>query len=80
MGFTPGAAADRGRLLEVLTIIVEGNELTMVFSQDAAVRLDVDTVEVFVQDMGEPWPTLWRPHHPVEDEPKTDSASEPDSV
>ena len=67
-GFTPGAAADQGRLLEVLTIMAEGSVLTMVFSGGAAVRLEVGEVEAFVQDMGEPWPTMWRPHHPVEDE------------
>ncbi|MCH8918795.1 MAG: DUF2948 family protein [Alphaproteobacteria bacterium] len=67
-GFTPGAAADRGRLLEVLTILAEGDVVTLVFSGGAAVRLSVETVEAFVQDMGEPWPTMWRPHHPVEDE------------
>lgn len=67
-GFTPGAAADRGRLLEVLTIQAEGDVLTLVFSGGAAVRLRVERVEAFVQDMDEPWPTMWRPHHPVEDE------------
>ncbi len=67
-GFTPGAAADRGRLFEVLTILAEGDVLTVIFSGGAAVRLKVDEVEAFVQDMGEPWPTMWRPHHPVEDE------------
>ena len=67
-GFTPGAAADKGRLLEVLTIQAEGDVLTLVFSGGAAVRLCVETVEAFVQDMDEPWPTMWRPHHPVEDE------------
>ena len=67
-GFTPGAPADQGRLLEVLTILAEDGELTLVFSGGAAVRLNVETFEVFVQDMDEPWPTLWRPNHPVEDE------------
>jgi hypothetical protein len=67
-GFTPGAAADQGRLFEVLTILAEDGLLTLVFSGGAAVRLEVGAVEAFVQDMGEPWPTLWRPHHPVDDE------------
>ncbi len=78
MGFAPGVAADQGRLLEVLTIIVEGNEaegqaltneVTVVFSGNTAVKLEVDAIEAFVQDVGEPWPTMWRPRHPVEDEP-----------
>ncbi len=41
----------------------------MVFSGNTAVKLEVNAVEVFVQDLGEPWPTMWRPHHPVENEP-----------
>jgi hypothetical protein len=67
-GFTPGAAADQGRLLQILTILAEGDVLTVVFSGGVAVRLNVETVEAFVQDMGEPWPTMWRPHHPGQDE------------
>ncbi|MDX1484005.1 MAG: DUF2948 family protein [Alphaproteobacteria bacterium] len=67
-GFSPGAAADQGRLLEVLAILVEDGALTVVFSGGAAVKLEVDKVEAFVQDMGEPWPTLWRPRHPMDDE------------
>lgn len=67
-GFEPGAAAEQGRLLEVLTILTEGDALTVVFSGGAAVRLEVREVEAFMQDMDEPWPTLWRPHHPIEDE------------
>jgi hypothetical protein len=67
-GFSPGTSADRGRLLEVLTFLAEDGILTVVFSGGAAVRLHVGEVEAFVQDMGEPWPTMWRPYHPVEDE------------
>lgn len=67
-GFSPGAAAERGRLLEVLTILADGNALTVMFSGGAAVRLEVESVEAFVQDLGEPWPTLWRPRHPIDDE------------
>ena len=79
LGFAPGAAADRGRLLEVLTIVVEdndaANEITMVFSGNTAIKLEVDAVEVFVQDLGEPWPTMWRPHHPVEEGPDQGDAT-----
>ncbi len=80
MGFAPAAAADQGRLLEVLTITVEGDQsegkaLTLVFSGHTAVRLEVDAIEAFIQDLGEPWPTMWRPHHPVDDEPDQDGGA-----
>ncbi|MCZ6884976.1 MAG: DUF2948 family protein [Alphaproteobacteria bacterium] len=84
LGFAPGAAVDQGRLLEVLTIINEdndvANEITMVFSGNTAVKLEVDAVEVFVQDLGEPWPTMWRPHHPVEEGPDQEEGPEPEDA
>ncbi len=72
LGFTPSAEADKGCLLEVLTILADGAVLTLVFSGGVAVKLDVGEVEAFVQDIGEPWPTMWRPHHPVDDEADQD--------
>lgn len=65
-GFTPGAEGERGRLLEVLTILPGEGELTVVFAGGAGVRLEVEKIEAFLQDMGEPWPTLWRPRHPID--------------
>ncbi|HSR55240.1 MAG TPA: DUF2948 family protein [Alphaproteobacteria bacterium] len=66
-GFTPGSEADKGRLLEMLTIMPEDGALTLHFSGGAAVRIEADRIEAFVQDLGDPWPTLWRPRHPIED-------------
>jgi hypothetical protein len=68
-GFTPGSETDAGRLLEVLTILPEEGALTLVFAGGAAVRLEVERIEVFVEDVDEPWPTLWRPHHPFDEGP-----------
>ncbi len=75
-GFTPGSERDAGRLLEVLTILPEEGALTLVFAGGAAVRLEVERIEVFVEDVDEPWPTLWRPQHPVEDGPTEDDEVE----
>jgi hypothetical protein len=30
--------------------------------------LEVDRILCFLDDLGEPWPTRWRPKHPVEEE------------
>jgi hypothetical protein len=58
---------DRGRILELLTIDVEPDAVTLVFSGGAAVRLEGHTITCHLQDLGEPWPTTFRPQHPVSD-------------
>jgi hypothetical protein len=65
-GFTPGAEGEKGRLLEVLTILPDDGELTLIFAGGAAVRLEIEEIDAFLQDVGEPWPTLWRPRHPID--------------
>lgn len=67
-GFSPNEPADAERLMEILTLMYEDGALTVVFAGGAAVRLEVDDIEVVVQDVGEPWPTMWRPSHPLDDE------------
>lgn len=70
-GFTPGVAGDGDTLLEVLTILAEegaegGQVVTLVFAGGAAVRLEVTKLDVILGDVGEPWPTLWRPRHALD--------------
>lgn len=67
-GFSPTDPAEADRLLEILTVMYEDGALTLVFAGDAAVRLEVDGIEAVVQDVGEPWPTMWRPSHPLGEE------------
>jgi hypothetical protein len=70
-GFDPAADDAAERLFEVLTIIAETNPdggaaLTLLFAGRVAIRLDAARVEILAQDVGEPWPTLWRPAHPLD--------------
>jgi len=70
-GFPDAGTGDSEKLYEVLTILAEpagadGAVLTLVFAGDAAVRLEVERIEVLAGDVGEPWPTLWRPHHALD--------------
>jgi hypothetical protein len=58
---------DRGRILELLTIDVEKEAVTLVFAGGAAVRLEGHAITCHLQDLGEPWPTTFRPQHPVTD-------------
>lgn len=68
-GFVPGAPEDAERLFEVLTLLPEdgpdGPALTLVFAGQVAIRLEVESIDIHAQDVGEPWPTLWRPNHPL---------------
>lgn len=56
--------ARRAGALELLTIRVEDGAIDLLFAGDGAIRLEVDDWRCQVADMGEPWPTAWRPRHP----------------
>jgi hypothetical protein len=55
--------AARGGLIVLLTMRLEEPHLILAFSGNAAVRLEVDQLSCHLEDLGEPWPTLWRPRH-----------------
>jgi hypothetical protein len=59
--------SDRGRILELLTIQVEPGAVLMVFAGGSALRLQGEGITCHLQDLGDPWPTTWRPRHPVGD-------------
>jgi hypothetical protein len=63
---------DRGRILELLTMEVEVNNgrmaVVMLFAGGAAIRLEGQDIKCRVSDIGEPWPTQWRPNHPLDDD------------
>jgi DUF2948 family protein len=58
---------DRGRILELLTFEFDGSAVTLVFAGGGAVRLDGAAIVCQLQDVDEPWPTMWRPHHAVDE-------------
>lgn len=68
-GFDP---RDRGRILELLTMDVEtgaegsGSAVILVFAGGAAIRLEGANITCRVGDIGDPWPTQWRPYHPAD--------------
>jgi hypothetical protein len=59
-GFDP---KDRARVLEILHIGMGSGAVELLFAGDAAIRLEGEGLVCRLQDMGEPWPTLWRPRH-----------------
>lgn len=56
---------ERGRVLELLTIEAHPGAIVMVFAGDAAIRLEGPHIACLMQDIGDPWPTQWRPRHPA---------------
>ncbi len=55
---------DRGRVLELLTITAEPDAVILMFAGGAAIRLEGSSITCHIEDLGEPWPTRWRPYHP----------------
>jgi len=63
-GFSP---RDAERLLVLLAIRAEGDALYLDFAGGCSVRVDVERIDCHLDDLGEPWPTRWRPRHPIDD-------------
>jgi hypothetical protein len=54
---------DGDGMLSLLTITAEPGAVQLTFSGDAAIRLEVSEILCHLQDVGESWPTKWRPDH-----------------
>jgi Protein of unknown function (DUF2948) len=54
---------DGDGMLSLLTIAAEPGAVQLTFSGDAAIRLEVSEILCHLQDVGESWPTKWRPDH-----------------
>jgi Protein of unknown function (DUF2948) len=65
-GFAP---RETERILVLLALRAEPGALTFDFAGGAAIRLDIDGILCHLDDLGEPWPTRWRPSHPVDEGP-----------
>ena len=59
-GLTPGG---KDEILSLLTIDSRPDAITLIFAGDAAVRLEVEAIRCHLEDIGDPWPTRWRPRH-----------------
>jgi hypothetical protein len=59
-----GVNRDNGDgLLVLLSIEVRPGALHLTFAGGAAIRLEVSDILCHLQDLGESWPTPWRPDH-----------------
>jgi hypothetical protein len=66
------AKTNTERILEVLALVADKDGLTVTFAGDAALRLQGTRIVCHMEDLGEPWPTRWRPSH--DDAEATDAA------
>ena len=55
--------SEGSRILSLLAVRSAGDAIHLEFSGGAAVRLEVARIRCHVTDIGEPWPTQWRPRH-----------------
>jgi hypothetical protein len=50
-------------VLSLLTLRLDGRYLLIAFAGGGAIRLDIDQLFCHLEDLGESWPTVWRPQH-----------------
>ncbi len=67
-------ARKRDEILNLLNIEAEPGAVTLSFSGGGAIRLEVAEILCHLEDLGQPWPTRWRPDH--EDEAAASEAGE----
>jgi hypothetical protein len=59
---------ERGRILSLLTMLKEEDQIFLLFAGGGVIELTVDSVRCRLEDLDEPWPTRWRPTHADEEE------------
>jgi len=58
---------EQERILELLAVHRGDGAIVLEFAQGARLRLEAAEIRAVIEDLGEPWPTRWRPTHPVEE-------------
>jgi hypothetical protein len=55
------------RVLELLAVAEERpGRVLLRFAADRAIRLEIERLACHLGDVGEPWPTPWKPAHPAD--------------
>ncbi|MGB0785857.1 MAG: DUF2948 family protein [Alphaproteobacteria bacterium] len=60
--------SDNKELLNLLSLHSDSDQIELMFSGEAALRIKAGSINVRLQDLGEPWPTKWRPNHNSRDD------------
>ena len=54
------------RVLDLLSVGLDGEGAVVLrFAADRSIRLEIGRLACHLGDVGEPWPTPWKPAHPV---------------
>ena len=53
----------RDQFVSIMAMVPDESGLTLVCSGEAAIRLSGPNLRVFLEDLGEPWPTQRKPEH-----------------
>jgi len=56
----------RGRFLSLLALAYDDGVVTLNFAGGGVIRLEVEGLNCALEDLAEPWPTLWTPQHDVD--------------
>ncbi len=54
---------DRARILSLMSVRPGEDSVDLIFAEGAAIRILAAPLRATLVDMGEPWPTRWRPGH-----------------
>ena len=54
----------RGETLSLLSLRADETSVDMEFGGGGTIRIEVDRLDCYLEDVGSPWPTAWRPSHP----------------
>ncbi len=68
-------ARKRDEILSLLDLEAQPGAVILNFAGGAAIRLEVAEILCHLEDLGEPWPTRWRPQHEAADEADAASGS-----
>lgn len=63
----------RDQFLNLLTIATEPKRITLIFSDDARLRIEVSEIRCHLSDVGEPWPSWSVPRHEAAEATKSSS-------
>lgn len=62
------ALADCDRILVLLAIRPVEGALQLDFAGSASIRLETGGILCHLDDLSDPWPTKWRPRHPIDED------------
>jgi hypothetical protein len=54
---------NRSEILSMLSLKAFDGGVDLLFSEDKAIRVQVEKLNLVLTDMGQPWPTRWQPNH-----------------